>query len=736
MNYNIAFLTRRASGRVTRRNVTLERDVLVFGRSTGSDVHLPDLRVGLSHARLTVTGTQVLLEALGERPVSVNGTQTTSARWSLTDPRSIRVGPYSLTVGEDGADAVKIAIELVDPVPEGAGEARSKDVFALAGALPGQRRMAWILALSILIAFLAIPVAQALRATGALTTADVGPIAAAQMERIIDAADHVRTLVADLPVPIEGWRDTVLGLRIPDGIADDAVAGVRWGMAALSGAMTTLWDAVPLPDGMAESATEGVGRGVAAVSGAITALWDAVPVPDGFQEAVTPRLHAAIGVLERYTRGADRAWDTGTISGVHANIAADCTACHKKPFEAVRDTVCLDCHTAIRDHAAPADLHASRPAQDPFSQGIAMVRAQTGLAPDRCASCHQEHNGRNGLTAAKQTFCADCHDGLAARLPKTTLLDAADFGRHHPQFRPSVHTRTDSTTLARLSLDDRPKEQSGLRFSHAQHLDAVGGVAKMAIELGRAKGYGAALGCADCHQPDAAGALFEPIRMDRHCSACHDLTFALDDGYRRTLPHGQPKEVEALLRDHFIAREVDRLALMTNELTRRRPGERGSVLPPEVQALYVQRVEEATRAALDRAFATQPRGLCYGCHEVSGAARAAATDFAIPPVRLIDRFLPLGRFDHKRHTTAPLTCANCHAATTSHAATDVLLPLIGTAADLGQCGPGGILCSCRSCHAGEDATAATASTCLSCHDYHGGRGGPLMTPARLSMPHP
>ncbi len=48
-------------------------------------------------------------------------------------------------------------------------------------------------------------------------------------------------------------------------------------------------------------------------------------------------------------------------------------------------------------------------------------------------------------------------------------------------------------------------EKDGLIFGHDVHLSATGGVARQAVELGKAAGYGAPLTCANCHaRPTAA----------------------------------------------------------------------------------------------------------------------------------------------------------------------------------------------------------------------------------------
>jgi predicted CXXCH cytochrome family protein len=50
-----------------------------------------------------------------------------------------------------------------------------------------------------------------------------------------------------------------------------------------------------------------------------------------------------------------------------------------------------------------------------------------------------------------------------------------------------------------------------------------------------------------------------------------------------------------------------------------------------------------------------------------------------------------------------MECGDCHAATGSKLAADILMPEIAT---------------CRSCHGGERATDLLPSSCVSCHSFH------------------
>ena len=83
--------------------------------------------------------------------------------------------------------------------------------------------------------------------------------------------------------------------------------------------------------------------------------------------------------------------------------------------------------------------------------------------------------------------------------------------------------------------------------------------------------------------------------------------------------------------------------------------------------------------------------------------------FGVVPVRLPDRYMNKGWFDHAAHQTE--TCESCHAAKTSSSSSELLLPKIE---------------SCRACHGGESAHKQVKSSCGMCHDFHRDNAAPLM----------
>lgn len=371
---------------------------------------------------------------------------------------------------------------------------------------------------------------------------------------------------------------------------------------------------------------------------------------------------------------ADLIWNSGPLSAAHHALTTDCAACHRKPFEAVRDDTCRGCHTALKEHASD---HA-RLAAPPF-------------AGWRCTDCHREHNGPALIPAANR-ICTDCHRD-PQQTAHGTLEAVPDWSRHHPPFRLQLSRRNPTETgfhwiEARQGTPEALHEDTGLKYPHDVHLDPQG------ID---APGGKRVLVCADCHTPTADGTSFQPIAMATHCAACHRLDFdpAAPD---RELPHGKPAEVVQVVRDYYArvalaggAPWPDAPAVVRQV---RRPGE---TLPPAQARAALAWADARAAIALRDVF---ERRTCFYCHTVTGdgSAEHPWTIAAVAPNRpAYTRTV----FPHDQHRTVP--CTSCHAVETSQHAQDVVLPDIQR---------------CRDCHGDTGALKETPSTCQSCHDYH------------------
>jgi len=416
---------------------------------------------------------------------------------------------------------------------------------------------------------------------------------------------------------------------------------------------------------------------------------------------------------------ADQSWSSGKLSRAHAGLENNCQACHVKPFEPVEDKSCATCHATVHDHADPKRLTAAKAGPGLGGKARLMFASAFGVPQGRCVECHTEHEGAGRMQPTAQKFCADCHDGLDKRLTDTKLINAADFGTGHPQFRPALIVRPmgRNPITQRISLDRKPREDNGLKFPHDMHLSKTGGVAQMARRLSGDFGFGDALACKDCHTTDPSGTRFQPVDMEQDCAMCHSLAFDTIGGTTRTLRHGDPKQVIADLRAFYRGTGPARPANLGG-MARRRPGlyAEGQVYNAYFGAAgrrYSQ-ADSAIRAVFS------PGGACFDCHRVDPPA-GGGVDFRIHPVSQTARYFQKGWFDHDAHKTE--TCESCHAAPASKAATDLLIP---------------DLASCRTCHVGEQGGALkrvakpVPSGCALCHSYHMDDGAPWSTRQRVA----
>lgn len=415
-----------------------------------------------------------------------------------------------------------------------------------------------------------------------------------------------------------------------------------------------------------------------------------VPVASNLTRGPTKAEREATGVTLAAGRPAvmgDRAWSSGKLSLAHHSLEKNCATCHVKPFEPVQDTTCMTCHEGIHDHAKPERLANARGPMGLGDQVLWSVAHTFGKpGPGACSDCHTEHEGAGKMEPTSQQFCADCHTSLDQRLTDTTLGNASDFGKLHPQFRPAIPTELGSAKLTRVSLDANPREASGLLFPHKLHVDPKGGVAKMAGTIGTERGYGSnGLQCADCHRKTADGVRFQPIEMEQDCGACHSLAYDRVGGIVRKLRHG---DVDQMIAD-LSATAIGATPIVSG---RRRPGDYAD------GGAYYASFRPAVGGSALAMRALSRDGICGECHipNLSGGR------FGVMPVTLVSRFMGHGWFDHDDHKQEK--CTSCHVADKSSNSTDLLLP---------------DLKSCRTCHEGESATKAEVpSSCAMCHSYH------------------
>ena len=415
----------------------------------------------------------------------------------------------------------------------------------------------------------------------------------------------------------------------------------------------------------------------------------------------TPDKISLSGGRMHHTASPTGVWTSGSISAAHKFFGDSCETCHAKPFIPVQDNACLSCHSGIQNHAQPALF--------PFAD----------LNEQSCQSCHKEHQGNATIVRGDEKFCASCHNDMGSKTTRSTLGNVADFGTHHPEFHPTVVKDSALHTLDRsraMGATPPPVENSGLKFPHNKHLRAEG-------VKDPARGM-VTLQCADCHTPTESGETMRAVSFERNCHGCHILKF---DSFvpNRELTHGKPEEVFKQVHDIY-----DALAMRGGyeepaapPLLRRRPG---TPLTPAEKAIVTNWAAAKSTDVLNGHFG---RGLCEECHrtiDTGSASGTSANEFGDPPPEATSSpmhtkapllpsprtwtvepptvttlWMPKAYFTHARHTD--VKCTECHAAKTSNAASDVLMPSITV---------------CQSCHGGEKSSDRVPSTCVSCHRFH------------------
>jgi hypothetical protein len=385
----------------------------------------------------------------------------------------------------------------------------------------------------------------------------------------------------------------------------------------------------------------------------------------------------------------DSAWTSGELSLKHHSLEDNCESCHVAAFESVQDETCISCHKDTGDHAPMPRLAKGMPALSPgdaLQWRIAEGFGKEG--PLGCVSCHSEHEGPVRQPAGTEAFCGDCHSKLDTRLTDTDLANAHDFGKAHPQFRPIYFASFGAAKPVRAAAGSTPVERSGLVFPHDVHMNARGGAARMALSLPQ---YGAPLECKDCHALTPDRMSFKEVKMEDSCEGCHSLVSGRTaiGGFTK-LRHGDVKD---------LAEDLARISTGPRQRVgpvRQRPGQIGSASPT-----YRADFGRPVRAYIGLSNALSAGGVCTECHLPTTGPTGQAD---LIPVNLPDRFLGNGYFNHEAHKKEK--CTDCHAADTSKAATDLLIP---------------DLKSCRDCHLGATAVKTkkiVPSDCAMCHAYH------------------
>ena len=376
----------------------------------------------------------------------------------------------------------------------------------------------------------------------------------------------------------------------------------------------------------------------------------------------------------------DALWSSGPLNAMHGFIGSNCTACHVKPFERVRNSECETCHADVQHHV------------DVRSADVSLFETE------RCAECHFEHKQPATLVLRDQRLCNDCHARLDRLKSNVQVQNASDFGADHPEFRLAVLTEDQIVAPGQW----RPqwlqpgnpatfKENSHLKFSHEQHLNPKGIKSPLGERI---------LQCADCHRPNSSGREMMPIRMETQCSGCHSLHFDEHDP-TSGVPHGDLPRMFRTLREHFSQQYLEAGSTpRSGDGGLRRPGQEARQMTLEEQ----RRARDwADTQSLKMARELLEKRVCVDCHDVTHVL--GATDFdqwKVAPVRLTQTWMPRARFNHAAHITQP--CTSCHnTAEHSKRSSDILMPTIT---------------KCRECHGGANDSSKLSSDCVMCHRFH------------------
>jgi predicted CXXCH cytochrome family protein len=380
-------------------------------------------------------------------------------------------------------------------------------------------------------------------------------------------------------------------------------------------------------------------------------------------------------------------WNSGPLASGHRfGNEGECQRCHTNLFRRVNDDVCRECHMQINDHTD--------------AKVLAAIDMETG----RCARCHREHDEPSTLLVTRDSQCVDCHgrEKGIARTGDPVRMVRGFTEKTHPQFEVTfpvlgLNEAAANPWVYKTVSIDSAKDASNLKFPHDVHMnrDKVSHLRT-----------GETLNCASCHEPATDGQHFRPIKMERHCSKCHELGFDDDDPFRQ-LPHGDAREAILVMEGHFLKQALSPPPPRTDGFKWRRIPDRA---PRGSSGCARGDIECAKRLFAAEVADQFMRGGCVTCHVVKVRKDMVHLPdrFVVTPVKLADDLMPQARFNHTLHRvmddkTAVDACLACHPAKKSHEPTDVLMPKIAT---------------CLKCHADESTTSRAPMRCDDCHEYH------------------
>jgi len=398
---------------------------------------------------------------------------------------------------------------------------------------------------------------------------------------------------------------------------------------------------------------------------------------------------ACAWLLAHTVRGSSQPYSSGPISPAHSVFGNNCEACHVSSksllghvsFERhVTDRACQDCHNS------------------PVHQ------ASETFTP-KCADCHTEHVGHDGLMGISDKQCVQCHSDLHVKngTPRFEPV-VKTFLHDHPEFKPlrkphdpgtialnhEAHLRTGirgPKGEVQMQCQDCHRPAAEATQSWAYSLSSVGGLASAGEQL-NAQLIPTSL---DPLPPSTGRAHMTPIKYDLQCAACHQLQF--DERIAELVPHGKPE----IIHDFVTQKYRQYLNLHPNawretpRAVRRIPG-----LEPPPPAHSPEEWVSLQTAQAEMLLWRKNCKLCHTIDSVAGKLQIRAASITV-------RWLPNSTFNHYAHQA--VSCDSCHSQSrTSKATSDVLIPSIEI---------------CRKCHNAEPSVVGAAGdNCSLCHQYH------------------
>ncbi len=379
-------------------------------------------------------------------------------------------------------------------------------------------------------------------------------------------------------------------------------------------------------------------------------------------------------LLVGYLRQDESRYSPAPLAWAHATLETQCSACHID-FGAIRSDAWMASGTASAMNRQCQHCHSEA------------IHHHTQIPQESsCASCHQEHQGRQAmLTRISDRACTECHANLKShantppQFDDVTRFDA----QHHPKFR-SITVDPGS-----LKFSHRRHLISGLSFGPPDRPDAVT-LEKIPPNFRRQyEGFVEANGlvkldCSACHQSEtaggpagspatpvpsslrSAGAYKLPIQYEQHCQACHPLSFEPASGNPSepvtsdSMPHG----LNSKQMDQFLERAYSARFVHDNPNFLDRPAT-PSPLPnkPTIRP-YATTIRDQLQKKMSGAR-SHLRAVCSKCHEFPSVSAEDGQWLEIAAVNVPQVWLKHARFDHSAHRAighqdGKSNCRDCH----------------------------------------------------------------------------